>query len=156
MKRSLADWASIAEILGAIAVVVSLLFVGLQVRANTRASQAATYQEQLGLEIGVLSTAAANPGLARLYSDTFDKGDFEGFNEEESAQAQWLWVATFRLWEGFYLQHLSGAMSPEGWAAREPVVRAISQLPIACTFADDITISGEFEEYVRAQNPMCP
>jgi hypothetical protein len=35
MNQKLSDWASVAEILGAAAIVVSLIFVGFQVRQNT-------------------------------------------------------------------------------------------------------------------------
>ena len=35
MNQKLSDWASVAEILGAAAIVVSLIFVGYQIRQNT-------------------------------------------------------------------------------------------------------------------------
>ena len=39
-KLKLADWAATAEIVGTVAVVVSLLFVGMSVKQNTAAVQA--------------------------------------------------------------------------------------------------------------------
>jgi hypothetical protein len=50
-KRSLQDWASIAEILGAAAVVVSLLFVGFQISDGNRETRAATAQAALDSEM---------------------------------------------------------------------------------------------------------
>jgi hypothetical protein len=44
MARSLSDWGIVAEIVSAIVVTLSLIFVGLQIRDNTRASRAETYQ----------------------------------------------------------------------------------------------------------------
>lgn len=44
MKRSLSDWANLAEILGAMAIVISLVFVGLQISDGNRATRAATAQ----------------------------------------------------------------------------------------------------------------
>jgi len=41
MKMKLSEWASVAEIIGAIAVIVSLLYVGLQVNDNTSAIRSA-------------------------------------------------------------------------------------------------------------------
>ena len=51
MKIKLTDWAAIAEILGAIAVVISLLFVGLQLSDGNRETRAATTQASLGSEM---------------------------------------------------------------------------------------------------------
>ena len=51
MKIKLTDWASIAEILGAIAVVISLLFVGLQLNDGNRETRAATTQAALDSEM---------------------------------------------------------------------------------------------------------
>ena len=47
----LAEWASIAEILGAVAVVVSLLFVGFQINDGNRETKAATAQAVLDAEM---------------------------------------------------------------------------------------------------------
>jgi hypothetical protein len=44
VKRSLSDWANLAEILGAMAIVISLVFVGLQISDGNRATRAATAQ----------------------------------------------------------------------------------------------------------------
>jgi hypothetical protein len=51
MKLKLSDWASIAEILGAIAIVVSLLFVGFQISDSNRETRAATVQAALDSEM---------------------------------------------------------------------------------------------------------
>jgi len=55
MKLRLSEWASIADIVGAAAIVVSLLFVGLQIRnsarqteLNTQALQMSAYQSLIG------------------------------------------------------------------------------------------------------------
>jgi len=44
MKIKLSEWASIAEVLSALAIVVSLVFVGLQISDGNRATRAATSQ----------------------------------------------------------------------------------------------------------------
>ena len=62
MKRSLQEYALFAEILSAVAVVASLVFVGLQIRQesnetalNTRAIEAAAYQDLIS-QIGEINT----------------------------------------------------------------------------------------------------
>jgi len=51
MKIKLAEWASIAEILGAVAIVISLLFVGFQISDGTRETRAATVHASLDTEM---------------------------------------------------------------------------------------------------------
>ena len=53
---------AVAEVLGVIGVIVSLVFVGYQIRKNTIASEAATYQASVGYDI------AANDVSARQFA----------------------------------------------------------------------------------------
>jgi len=43
-KRQLSDWASIAEIISALAVVASLLYVGFEIQRNTKVGLASNRQ----------------------------------------------------------------------------------------------------------------
>ena len=43
-RRTIQDWASIAEITGAVAVVFSLMYVGFEIRQSTKATEAQTRQ----------------------------------------------------------------------------------------------------------------
>lgn len=51
MKLKLADWSSIAEIVAAFGVILSLIFVGFQIRDGNRETVAATMQAALDSEI---------------------------------------------------------------------------------------------------------
>ncbi len=57
--------------LSAIAVVLSLLFVGLELRQNTLAQRAQTRQELARGSREVVLTIADNPTLARAYSGLY-------------------------------------------------------------------------------------
>lgn len=67
-KLRLSDWASIAEVVGAIAVVISLAYVGIQVRDNTEAVRAANRQALVSRAHYATSNIAASPALAEAYS----------------------------------------------------------------------------------------
>jgi hypothetical protein len=73
MNQKLSDWASIAEILGAAAIVVSLVFVGFQISDGNRETRAATLQSILDAEMSFQAE------LIR-YSDVWEQavttGDF--------------------------------------------------------------------------------
>ena len=51
MNRKLSDWASIAEIIAAIGVIFSLIFVGLQINEGNVETRAATIQATLNSEM---------------------------------------------------------------------------------------------------------
>lgn len=63
----LSDWANIGQVIAAVAVVVSLIFVGLQVRQNTKSSQAATLQLNADYWLNYI-TAIADPKFSSVYS----------------------------------------------------------------------------------------
>ena len=64
-KLELSDWASIAEVIGAIAVVVSLIYVGFQISANTAEIRASNRQHLINRSGEATLTAASNPQLAK-------------------------------------------------------------------------------------------
>ena len=51
MDQKLSDWASIAEIIGALAIVISLIYVGVQVNDSTRAVRSATASDAAALSM---------------------------------------------------------------------------------------------------------
>ena len=67
MKQRLSDWASIAEIISAVAIVVSLIFVGMQIRDNTVATEAATFQDSVGYDLQLLTVVGSDPESTRLF-----------------------------------------------------------------------------------------
>ena len=145
MKLQLRDWASVAEIIAAFAVVLSLVFVGVQIRASTRAAQAAAYQDLNAIEIDMLYDLGKDPVLAARYNRAWLAPT--ALSSEEVLSAQYLRLSTMRLWEAFYLQYRSGSLSEEAWAAREPVIRRLAR-----TYSEDLlrsdALNGEFRDYV--------
>jgi hypothetical protein len=116
-KRPLSDWASIAEIIASIAVVISLLFIGVQIHKNTkeiRASQSNDLYDAIReVELAVLSNSHL--------MDAVDKG-MEGrrseMSEEEIVYFRNYLVQSFTIWEQAYSRANDGLMSSEdyrGW-----------------------------------------
>ena len=67
MKRpSLADVAHLAEIVGAVAIVISLLYVGQELKSNTAAVKAASLQSITNASSGSILAIAENGELARI------------------------------------------------------------------------------------------
>ena len=111
-KRPLSDWASIAEIIAAVAVVVSLLFVGLQINENTaemRASQSNDLYDAIReVELVVLSNAdlmiAVDKGMGGRRAE---------MTEEEITYFRNYLVQSFNVWEQAFSRANDGLMSSE-------------------------------------------
>ncbi|WOJ92941.1 hypothetical protein R0135_14270 [Congregibacter variabilis] len=66
VKRTLDEWASIGEIISAVAVVISLLYVGYQVNQNTDQMRAANRQQLVNRSMDATKGFAMNPEVARV------------------------------------------------------------------------------------------
>ena len=104
-KLRLSEWASIAEILGAIAIVVSLYFVSSELSEGNRETRAATTQATLD------SAMAFNVEILR-YADVWEKVlSDEGFSDDvEKRRAIILYNAMMTLNENRYQMSRSGYM----------------------------------------------
>ena len=67
-RLRLSDWANIAELVGGVAVVISLIYVGVQIRANTEEIRAANRQQLISRAGNATSNAASSPELAAALS----------------------------------------------------------------------------------------
>jgi len=63
-KLRLTDWASIAEVVGAFGIVISLIYVGIQVRDNTEEVRVTNRQQLIGRAHSATISVATNPELA--------------------------------------------------------------------------------------------
>ena len=120
---------NLIELLGLVAVAVSLVFVGLEIRQNTIASRAAAYQEHGSHLANNWLTLAQDPELVRIYMANED--NWEELTEVEKAQLTYVWVVSFRNYETILLQVEEGlldqdAMDRLGWGeAFEPGYQAM-------------------------------
>jgi hypothetical protein len=107
-----------AEIVGALAIVVSLIFVGMEIRQtseetalNTRAVRASAYQDLVGHVLTLNSDLYNNPQLAELVSRMLNGGEPTSTTEA----FQFLQVVNFLLEHGdmAYYQYQIGNMDQE-------------------------------------------
>jgi hypothetical protein len=93
MKLKLKQWAQIAEVIGAAAIIVSLIYVANELRHNTEATQAATFQQMVQLSAPSLLQIAQNAELAEIQRRAIQNPD--SLTEQEQfryfliVRAQW-------------------------------------------------------------------
>lgn len=118
---------AVAELLGAVAVVVSLLYVATQVRENTRQARRDASRD-LARQISDVSLAvAANPELGELL--VRGGADLMQLSTGDQARYRGLMNSIFRSMEQQYLLRREGALDDESWAAVENIILDFASLP---------------------------
>ena len=111
-KRKLDEWAAIAEIVGTVAVVASLLVVAYTVSRNTTVLQAASDNLIYQLQDEVFADTSADPGLAMLITK-YMRG--ESLTDEEEYRYGQHVSRLVNRWELAYQRHRQGLMSDQQW-----------------------------------------
>ena len=120
-KRTLSDWASIAEIVGAAAVVASLLYVGYEINRNTEVSLA-TNRQAIASRAQDLALYSAETNIHRLLFDP--SGDDIELTETEKNYLTAYIGGLLRTTEEAYLLYRDEMLDEEYWQTRAGVMIA--------------------------------
>ncbi len=105
---TLQEFAWIGGVIGAIAMVVSVLFASVQIRNNTRAIRAAAFQQVVASRVGQLDALASDPNLCSLVLRGGD--DFAGLDRVEKARCRFHLQAFIRRGENVWMQNKFGTL----------------------------------------------
>ena len=99
---------AIGEIVGAIAVVATLIYFAIQMRQYTTGLRSATFNATMQ-EFNQINVAQLDPALA----DLFDRGmeDLDSLSPTEKYQFGWIVRTYINIWENMYQQYLEGECS---------------------------------------------
>ena len=122
-KTTLEYWALIAEIAGAIAVVLSVIYLGVQVRANTKVLRSQAHYNALSLAQGPFAMAIADQGLADLIETGY-------VSPEKLTEAQWFRCGNylfmqFNSWEYLYYQNIDGSIPNQLWVGADAYFKGL-------------------------------
>jgi hypothetical protein len=119
---SLEDLGNIGEFVAAIGVIVSLIYLAVQIRQNTqqikqsiRSVRASTFHTTLSSAAGFIVPIAQDPDLADIYRRGL-RG--ESLNETEWIRFRFVISNLFGTYEHLYYQHRAGLAEPELWESR--------------------------------------
>lgn len=111
---------SIAEVFGAAAVVISLIYVALQVRSTTEQNRAAMEQaiaDRLNEALMVASSSDLGSIVHR------GMADFSDLDEAEKSRFTFYMAGWFRQFEQAHRQHLRGFMDADVWNGYEAYLK---------------------------------
>jgi len=104
---------AVAEILGALAVVGSLLYLAVQVRHSANATQAASRYATAQLTTDILVATTSDAELASILRR--GQNDPDSLSDDEGFRFDILLYAIFDQWETMFSQLQRGAFSEEDW-----------------------------------------
>jgi hypothetical protein len=111
----LSDWAHVAEIVGAVAVIVTLAYLAVQIEQNTIAVEASTRQGRLAYGREQAELLITQPGLAQLVM----KAEKNANDLSDEERLLFYEFTTWRMatWELTYQEYVDGLIDEETWLA---------------------------------------
>lgn len=113
---TLEQYAYLAEIIGVIVVVVTLIYLSVQVRQGAELLRSESRQAQVANDQNGVYKIVEHPELGRLFSQQ------ETPSFEEKTKLQFWIIGQMRAREHEWLQHRSGAMDEETWLSYRDVI----------------------------------
>ena len=106
------EWGALGELVGGVAIIVSLLYIGLQIKQSTAASHAAANQS-FSAQFADMILAISKPELR----DIFWRGitGLKNLQGSENAAFMVLMAAIFRTYETFYFERAEGRFRSQMW-----------------------------------------
>ena len=148
-KERIEYWALLAEVIGAIGVIVSVIYLAVQVSASTTEMQAQTAYNALRLAQQSVEMQVANPDLGELV--TRGARSAEGLTPTEWDRLAGYYFLMYNAWEYTYLLSKSDTMSLDFWEAHDGYMRSeIIRKPTMHKFwtESQSSYSTKFRKYV--------
>ena len=145
---------AVGEILGAMAVIGSLLFVGMQIRNNTRATQVASSHNLTNTFLTVLNSLATDPELTRIWLQ--QSRDISALSGNDLQRVLSLNVMVLKAFEDAFHHHRLGQMSDEMWDGWQAFILLVCSYPGVRQYWEQRKnfYSRSFQEYVDNPPPI--
>ena len=127
-NQNLQKWALIAEIVGGIAVLVTLLFLIVEVRENSAVIRASAYGQTTDMLNDWRLLGASDPELTALFREYFN-GRMSTLNEVEVQQMYFFLATLWGTYENAYFARQYDILGSEEWS--RILVQACEQYRVA-------------------------
>ena len=124
---TLEDLGNLGEFVAAIATLITLVYLALQIRQNTKTVRTSTYQAILESNRQAQEPILSNPNLERIYR--IGRRDINELTAEERPLFRMLVNQLLVNYEAIYLQHSLGVVDPDYWRGRRVALRHLLSQP---------------------------
>jgi len=118
---------AVAELLGALGVIVTLVYLGLQIRQNTVSTRTSSYQAAVATSIELTVRVGLDSDATRIL--TTGCADFAALSTEDQNRFSTLASSIFRNFENIFYQHKQGAIDDALWSGWSSRMRLMFALP---------------------------
>lgn len=150
MNQKLSDWASIAEIVSGIAVIVTLVFLILGVRENTEITRVSMYERSVDSLIRFRTEILSDPELTRLLGAFLDNelAEIEGL---DSLRLRQMVFNFFQIYEKAYFADKYGVLGQAEWSRFEVQICLQYSRAVSAQLADAlrVVLTADFMEYIE-------
>jgi len=148
---TLEDLGNVGELIGAIGVIVSLVFVGFQIQRNTKALQTANRETSVTRTIETTRYLAGSE-VSELYLSGLS--DFHGLPKSEKFQVSMIFLSQVTDWLDQYHKYIEAQMAEDIWLANVHNMKLVLNSPGCKQWLDSSgskSVSGEFMSYVQKE-----
>ena len=118
---------AVGETIGAIAVIISLIYLALQVRSGTRALKTGNRDSSFQSLIEFNNSLATDPDLGYIFQSGCH--DYQSLEERERARLMHLLYSFFKIFEKIYLHYLEESVDKTVWIHNKSILFAYSTQP---------------------------
>jgi len=122
---------TIAEIVGVIAVIATLVYLAIQVKDNTRVARSATRQAIAETTMSIGRDLVENKELAEIFLKDLREQDLDPVDQLRLYSRSYVGM---RNWENIHYQYLSGMLSDDEWRGFRKNLKAIFEWKSAGTY----------------------
>lgn len=108
---------AIGELVGGVAVVVTLLYLAFEIRQTARAIRSSSFHGVTDSFNEINNLLARDESLARIFRIGME--DLDSLTEDEKVRFGFMYMSPFRVFETIYFQKESGTVDPRLWEAEK-------------------------------------
>ena len=146
---NLEELAYISQVIGVIAVFASLIFVGLQIRQNTKAIKATSHHAITDSFNAINNLIVSDPKVARLWR--LGMPGAEGLDDDERVSFSFMVLGYMRIFETLHYQYSNGTLDKKLFDAELKTLKwTVTENPgfLAWWAVNPIALSAEFRAFI--------
>ncbi|NIR44180.1 MAG: hypothetical protein GWN99_08660 [Gemmatimonadetes bacterium] len=141
---------AVGEAAGAVGVIVSLVYLAVQVRQNTRSVRGEMYESIVTAIVDLVEPLTQDQELARIFETAVE--DWDAVSFEDRSRLVYLLFSVFKLFENLHYQFRQGTLDPSLWAGWHNLILSYYAMPGVRTWWQmrRLAFSAEFRDYLES------
>ena len=143
---------NIGDFIGGFGVIVTIVYLAIQIRSNTESNRTNAYQAVVQNISSWTTTVAIDPEITRIIN--IGALDRSKLSLDERSHFDLLYTSLFRHYENIHFQYTSGAIGDQSWLGWESRIRGTIEPPgIAEVWQDQrLAFSPRFRKWMDEGN----